>query len=556
MLRFKKILSLLFCLISKITIAQNVQNFDIASIKTDKTYLNFVQYKDELYIGTSEGAIKISVTNNKETVLSQHKGYLAIENANVVGNRLSYEFRPSDNSYNYLLPEKYKTTQSRYTIFNKKLYIINNGLLFVFKQNNYSVSYDSLSIRSITKNYIGTYNGIYKNGVKIKYPQFTDGNIREFGNEAVICYGGVYRDSSGTVTIYNNATNGEFQIGKQEIGSARDILQLNDGNYAVATNTGIYVVNFAKKTARAIYSNPKKNEYYTVFQLQTNQIDLNRFYYTVNDKVYYYVVSTQTPVLVIDTKQNRDIRDVYASNLSNLYILFENKLSKYVRNNRTFLYDETVFTEDINFAHNIAFLNEMICITTNVGTHLYELQTNKLYKNIIPDEANKRSLFVINDTIKYGTPHGLITFSNQDIKNIITEYEANNKNNYSLTEDYKNYIIYFLIIVIIVITIIGLKINDKKNKEITTVIPDNSITKENIVKYIHENIKLVTIQSICAKFGLTPVRLYELLENDKPGEIIRAHRLNLVRRYRKEKKDDAFIAENTGFSVSYLKKIY
>ncbi|MFM1756209.1 MAG: hypothetical protein RL621_1157, partial [Bacteroidota bacterium] len=74
--------------------------------------------------------------------------------------------------------------------------------------------------------------------------------------------------------------------------------------------------------------------------------------------------------------------------------------------------------------------------------------------------------------------------------------------------------------------------------------------------YIHENIKLVTIQSICEKFGITPVRLYELLENDKPGEIIRNHRLNLVRRYRKEKKDDSFIAENTGFSISYLKKIY
>lgn len=556
MLRINKILSLLFCLIFKISFAQNVQNFDIASIKSDKTYLNFVQYNNDLYIGSSEGALKITSSNNEETILNQHKGYLAIENATIIGNRLSSEYKPSDNSYNYLLPEKYKSTQSRFTIFNKKLYIINNGLLFVFKQNNYSTSYDSLSIRSITKNYLGSYKGIYKNGIKLTYPEFTDGNIREFGNEVIICYGGVYRDSSGTISIYNNATNGEFEIGNQEIGSARDILQLNDGNYAVATNTGIYLINFAKKTARAIYSNPKKNEYYTVFQLQNNEIDLNRFYYTVNDKVYYYVVSTQTPVLVVDTKQNKDIRDVYARNLSNLYILFENKLSKYVRNNRSFLYDETVFTEDLNFAHNIVFFNEMLCITTNVGTHLYELQSNKLYKTIIPDEANKRSLVVINDTIKFGTLHGVISFSNQDIKNFITEYESKNANNYNIDGAYKNYIIYFLISLIIVLSIIASNIYNKKNKAIPTSIPDNVITKENIIKYIHENIKLVTIQSICAKFGLTPVRLYELLENDKPGEIIRAHRLNLVRRYRKEKKDDAFIAENTGFSVSYLKKVY
>ena len=556
MFSFKKILSLLLCLICSFSNAQNVQNFDIIDINTNYTYLNFLQYNQDLYIGTSIGAIKISAEIDEETIIPEHVGYLSLENNHVVGNKIFAELKTTDNNYNFLLPEKYKYAQSRYTLFNKKLYIINNGVLFIYKQNNFSTSYDSLSIRSITKNYIGSYKGIFKNGVKLKYPEFTDGAIREFGSEAIICYGGIYRDSSGVVTIYNNVTNGEVKIGNKEIGSARDILKLNNGNYAIVTNTGIYLVNFAKNTAIAVYANQMKNEFYTIFQLQNNLLDNNRFYYTVNDKIFYFVVSNNESVLLLDTKEKKEIKDIYASSLSNLYILFENKLCKYERNNRTYLFDKTIFTEEINFGHNLALFNEMICITTNIGTHIYSLQSNKFYPNIVPGETNRRSLFINNDTLIFGTPNGVISLSNQDIKNIINEQESSKPLNYNFSSKYKTYIIYFLIILIVAIVAIGKILFNKKNKAIATIVPDNVITKENIVKYIHENIKLVTIQSICHKFALTPVRLYELLENDKPGEIIRTHRLNLVRRYRKEKKDDAFIAENTGFSASYLKKIY
>lgn len=556
MFKVKKILSLLFCLIYSFCNAQIVQNFEIQSIRSDFTYFNFLQYNDELYIGSNIGAIKIAGSNNEETIISDQKGYLILENSKIVGNKLTAEFKHTDNDYNYLLPEKYKIRQSRYSIFKRKLYIINNGLLFIFKQTNYNTSFESLSIRSITKNYIGSYNGIFKNGIKLKYPEFTDGNIREFGNEAIICYGGIYRDSSGVISIYNNVKNGEVKIGNLEIGSARDILKLDNGNYALATNTGIYLVNFANNTAIPVYSNPNKNEFYTIFQLKNNILDNNRFYYTVKDKIYYYVVSSKEKVLVLDTKQNKDIKDIFAINLSNINVLFEDKLCKYVRNNISYLFEETIYTEDINFAHNLAFFNEMLCITTNEGTHIYDLQTNKLYTNIVPVEVNKRSLFVTNDTLKFGTLNGIISLSRQDIKNIINEQDALKLPAYNVSSEFKTYIIYFLIGLIFLIIVIGNFFFNRKIKKQTGSVPDNIITKENITKYIHENIKLVTIQSICEKFGVTPVRLYELLENDKPGEIIRNHRLNLVRRYRKEKKDDAFIAENTGFSISYLKKIY
>jgi hypothetical protein len=70
-----------------------------------------------------------------------------------------------------------------------------------------------------------------------------------------------------------------------------------------------------------------------------------------------------------------------------------------------------------------------------------------------------------------------------------------------------------------------------------------------------DKITLSPIHGIYEKFKINPNQLYDILENEKPGELIRNHRIQLVRKYRREKKDEKFISENTGFSESYLKKI-
>ena len=66
----------------------------------------------------------------------------------------------------------------------------------------------------------------------------------------------------------------------------------------------------------------------------------------------------------------------------------------------------------------------------------------------------------------------------------------------------------------------------------------------------------MTINSIREQFKLTPLMLYDILGNDKPGEIIRSYRMDLVRKYRRLKMTEEEISQKTGFSVSYLKKIY
>ena len=56
-------------------------------------------------------------------------------------------------------------------------------------------------------------------------------------------------------------------------------------------------------------------------------------------------------------------------------------------------------------------------------------------------------------------------------------------------------------------------------------------------------------------FDLNVNALYKLLGNEKSGALIRKERLKIVRKMRLEKASEEMIAEASGFSMSYLKKI-
>lgn len=530
-------------------------NFELKEVKTDYVYTNFIQTNGKLYVGSNNGALEIDEKNNIKQINTSLKGYLSIINEKIVGNKLTEDNNYNDNKYNYLLPDQFKKSQSRITLYNNSLYIINNNVLFRFYKNPYTKSHDSLSVRSITKNLIGSYSGIYNKGIKLNFPLFTDGNIKEYNNEYFICYGGLYRDSSGNIFNYYNQKLGEVQIGNTTIGSARDILKLKNGDYVLTTNLGIYIINFINKTAYPVIETKVKNEYFLTFNMNTITEDLNSFYYIEEGKVINYNNANKEKTIILNTKQKSIIKDVYVVNSSNFYILFDDKVIKYTKNYTTNKFEETTLVENLAFCHNIKLYNYILCITTNSATHFYDTKTNKSYLNAIPYEANRRSLCIINDTIKFATTNGIFNLSENDLSNLLNDIDNTPIQSYKIDSNTKTYIIIILIITIIAIITFGLfYIKSRKfiveNKNIIPL-----TNKELIEKYIQENITKVTIHGICEKFKINPNQLYDILENEKPGELIRNHRIQLVRKYRREKKDEKFISENTGFSESYLKKI-
>lgn len=545
-------------------IAQQKNSFELLEVNSDKTYYNLIQYNNKLYIGTSEGAIILNATENSEQLNNSLKGYLKIENGKLIGNSTNFGhiIKDNENVFNYLLPDAYKNLISRHNRYNGKLYITNSGKLFVYKENKYTISHDSLSVRSITENYIGSYKGIFKNGLKLKFPEYTDGNIREYGNETFICYEGLYRDSSGFISVFANSKK-EVVIAGKNLGAARDIQLVEDGHYVLCTTLGIYLINFSKNSILPINENKKSENNYTVFKIDQTAKNSTRIFYTVGNKLFYYVVQTKEQTLLLDSKHDKTIKQAFFPNtIDKIYVLFEDKLSLF--NLEGAIYEEDVLIGNLIFCHNLILFKEKIYITTNVGLHVYDLKKNKPYLNIISNEINNRSLSLIKDTIKFGTINGIVNITDDNIESIIETAENQNyleKDDREFGVSYITIILIALIFAILIIAIIQLRISLKKSKNALELkaIPkvDYGIAnKENIIYYIQENITSVTIHSIRDHFNLTPAALYEILENDKPGEIIRNYRMELVRKYRRQQISEEEIALKTGFSVSYLKKIY
>jgi hypothetical protein len=520
-------------------------------------YYNFIQKSDILHIGTSSGAIAINKLNetktNKELI-----GYLGTDGNKITSSGSNFGHIidvNEENRFNYLLSDQYKKLISRHALFNNKLYIINSNKLYVFVKKNYTISHDSLSVRSITPNYIGSYIGIFKNGIKLPFPNYTDGYIRDFNDEAFICYEGLYRDSAGKITIYTSPKDKEVQIGNKLLGSARDIIKIESNMYILLTTKGIYKISFTHNSIETIYQTKSNAEKINFIKTEAANNITTRLFYSVSNKINFYVFQTKENITLFETKNNPISQAYFPNTIDKIYVLLDNRFSEFSLDTKSNNFIENILIPDLRLTHNFLIFNNNVFISTNEGLHIYNLKSNTFLNNVLPIETNNLSLSLINDTVKVGTINGIINLSSQNINNIIKEYI--DKSNIPQKKSDNTSTILLIIQSIVILTLIFLIYRFKKTPKTNKEIKNNIIlTKENILTFINNNIATVSNKSICDHFNINPVKLYELMEDKKPGEIIREHRVALVRRYRKEKKDEAFIAENTGFSISYLKKVY
>lgn len=92
------------------------------------------------------------------------------------------------------------------------------------------------SVRSITKKYIGTYKGIFKESDLVKYPTYTNGQIKEFDDVTFVCY-------DGLVEIDNDEVNFiyDYNLDDKKYGRFTDIFKLSKEEYAVISSKGIYI---------------------------------------------------------------------------------------------------------------------------------------------------------------------------------------------------------------------------------------------------------------------------------------------------------------------------
>ena len=546
MFLLKRITLFLFPFIcSHVALSQQVEQiFELKETHHTSYFFNTIVVDNKLFFGTSNG---VQYYDNKTKTLK-------LINTHIVGaiDHYNGEFininTPDDNLYNHLLPINYSKSKSNTLVYRSDIYIICRGVLFVFNLKSYNVN-PLPSIRSISKNYIGSYDGIYSliNNEKIEFPTYTSSFIREFDGVTFINWDGLsIIDKNGQRNFY--ASNGEgIEIKDEIIGLANDVEKIDVNRFLLFTSYGVYLFNDKTLDFKQVLSASK----YGILNFIRSEKDINRAsrVFLHNDKTIFQYLPT-TKELTKIASFDSFIVDVFSNSASIYYVLTDKDVRKIHLTEKK---ENYILFDNITLPNNIGVFKNFVFVTSDVGLYLFDLKTKVGKELIIKEEFNKNAFFIDNNKLNLGSINGLYDLDYTTLTNLFNEQEDLQEN--------ENIIIgkYTLIIsgLLLFLSVAGsfLLFRQKLIKYFREKQKYKGIKQAQINEYIVSNISSVSINSICDHFELPVNKLYNLLGDKKPGDLIRDERLKIVRQMKIENKSKKEIAQATGFSTSYLKKL-
>lgn len=526
--------------------ANDLSTYQLKSVSSHFYYYNFCQKGEDLFVGSDHGILKFI---NPSQILSKEatqKGYVYLENGELIA-RPTYISGTATPQFSSLLPQGFKNNAVTGIPFKNYILVISKGQLFVYKRGARTYS-DSLSIRSISKNFLGTYNGIFYKGQKTPF-KYTNGYIREFGDESIICYDGLYRLLPNKVIYYDDINGPQFS--NLNLGFARDVYKIDTQHYLLFTTTGLFISNL-NNYAKKIFAVKTASEPRFITTMDRGGIPIYLFF-SQNNILYKYTIASGKIDSVLETNSSYgEIEDCNFDpyDMGKIFIITKEKLlqaSASIDNK----YSIEILEDYLDSNHHLVKFNDNLLIPSNSGLSVYNLTTNTLARNIIRDEFNKRAFYVADGIAYLGTIHGYYKLNQAEI-NRLTAIASDEKEIAFQDSIEQDYLIYSLSLISLILLVVCVYLYKKSKQKTVT---ENEISETEIIQYIEENITTVTIQNICDKFEINSFQLNDFLKSDKPGQLIRKKRMEIVTKMRKQKKDIETIAIASGFSVSYLKKI-
>jgi hypothetical protein len=527
----------IFLSIISFIIPDNKGYFELKKFNSDYYFHNVISSENKLFFGTSKGVLTYNEEENLVLFDEDLVGPIEVFNGKLIAGEPHF-----DNYYNDLLPKNYKNSASTILLYEQNLLVTNKGDLFQFKLKRVDFA-PTPSIRSISKNYLGTYEGIYNrsNGERLDFPTYTNGYIQEFEEVAMILWDGLSILKNGVQNNYFS-TNGEgILFGEQILGKGRDVIEIKHPEYLITSNKGLYTINLDTEEVALIKksdSNP-----FSFIRTEQNIFGTERLFFYDKNHVYQYNFITGKESILFSTKE--PIVDVYSESASVYYILTDNQLLfKHLDLPRK----NTVLTYNV-LGHTLGKFDDILYITSNEGLSLYHLNKSKYASNVLKNEFNRLAHYTNNNILELGAINGLYVFDKSSLEELFNSYVqiSPEKDN----SDIMVAILSSIAIVLIIWTIVWQRriIEDKLK-------PIEKINfQEQVTDYIRTDLANIDVAAICKHFKITTVKLYEKLGDIKPGEIIRKERIKMVRKMRKENLSEKEISRVTGFSVSYLKKI-
>lgn len=498
--------------------------------------------KGEIYAGTAEGIVQLVGT--KIIPYKKEGGYITLNKSgepviSPEGIQNYYERK-----YLYLLPFPELARDEYHAGTQDQFYICSGGRIYIYDIVPYSYSFANHSIRTISENFVGTYSGIYLSSKRLPYPIFTDGYIREVDGLAYVCYDGLITidpvmarnsindslikgiapvDQTGTIQyrdVYFSKYSGSFYVS-----SVTDLLKMRKGSVPLS----IY------KTKKKISEIAIVGEY--------------------KDKLYFsdghYVLKLDIPSSKLDTltSLSAEILDGSITN-RNIYLLTHEGLYQLDTEN------EIQNLTPLSQAHTMELISPTdLIISTNNGLFRFNAVNKVLTPLIRGVEFNRKALFKNGDLLQVGSINGLYTIDVKDLGLLASK-------NSSFAEESglpASVLIVSLIALLAVGMLAFLLIRARKKLALTEVqlteLSVEVLDREKIERYIRENLATASLKSITDHFNTNISHVYKLIEPEKPGTIIQKMRIEKLTELKRAGKDIAEIAEATGLSVSYLRKI-
>ena len=529
----KIVFVIILSLLIEVSFAQN--KYTLVSMYDDKNYYSVVDGGENIFLGTDKGIFKIDDLNN-----------IILFDDSTIGS-INSSLKKKDLYIKFLNPpqfvpleEEYLNSISDLLISDKDLYIISRGKLFVFRELWYSfIPYES--VRSITKNYIGSYNGIFKGNDLVNYPTYTNGQIKEFAEGTFICY-------DGLVEIINDQVNFiyDFYLDKQKYGRFSNIFKLSESEFIVISSKGIYLYNTKNDEFKLIYDS-RNSPIIPTRKIFRNGYEFREFGFSFahNNSINLMNLETfEVSTLTFD-QLGENIIDIVNKGL-HYYLISEKKLYKlFIDFNSPSDPERNQIVDAINLdqlKHTIEMFNGYIVLTGNNGLSVYDTHNEKLYRRVLVEEFNKGSIYLDDISLKIGGLYGVYSFENFDFNFKKTLQIMPTK---SKPDNF--WMILFFISLVLIGILSYLYISKTTHKG-----SDKDVLVNEIKDYVNKNISVITINSITEKFNLDYNQLYQLNNEFKPGKYITEQRQKIAFKLIKKNMNLKEIADETGYSQSYL----
>lgn len=521
----------------------NINNdiYTIEKIYDNHIFYNFIVYDDNLYVGSNNGIYEIDILNSNKLLLFDEDVKGPINSDFSFNNNYKVTFL--EPNFNIKPPIKLDGITD-FSYFDDNLYVIRRGVLSTFKLLDYEFTpYES--VRSITQNTIGSYNGIYVNDKKLSKVKFTDGQIQEFDNLIFVCYKGLLSvENEEERVVYKNISNKRT---KNEYGKIYDIYLIDYPNFLVLSENGLYNYNHDNSKFNLLYLSESKNNPIIPINQKTDDNKLKSSFSFIQGDSYNILNLDTYNITNFPLNSNYNITDTVRCDAEAgiIYAISENKylikLSLNINSKKFKLLDKT--TIDLT-AHTISSFKNLIFLSGNNGLSIYEKNKAKMYSGFIKDEFNKDAVYLNDSQITFGSINGIYEFNdlNDFAKNlIIPDFKLKKFNNYPI-------IIFFSLLALVLIFLIFLN-KSKANKNIS-----KEILIQKIKTYIKKNLNIVTIKTLEEEFDIDYYQINKLDYDFNPGAYIKMLRNVECKKMFLNNKSIGEISKKTGYSESYLIK--